>query len=299
MKDLLAEADGALVRVPQPRNPLTWRQDGRFLPDTQDAYTLALAWVASGDKRYAQRSADFIMAWVDGVDQTSDTCKSSGGSDCATSLLVSRAAPGFVFSADLLQGSGALSVDNEDRLKSWLARLILPAASDRTNNWGDAGIFMRVSVAAYIGDGAAFNAAVDGWRARMDLVTAQGEIPEETRRGSLGLLYTQGAISFKVGAAVIAERRGVNLWDYAGKNGGTLRRAVDTLAHYWEDPKSWPWHSGHLDIPNVDPAWELIYHRWPEPTYARIFARDRPLGGANTSAIIWTTLTHGEPVKAS
>lgn len=297
LKDLLAEADRALVRDPQPRNPLTWRGNARFLPDTQDAYTLALAWVVSDDKRYARRSAEFMMAWVDGVDQTSETCHNSGGSDCATSLLVSRAAPGFVFAADLLERSGALSVDNVHRLKSWLARLILPAASERTNNWGDAGIFMRLAVSDYIGDAAGFNGAVEGWRARMDLVTAAGEIPEETRRGSLGLLYTQGAISFKVGGAVIAERRGIDLWDYEGKNGGTLRLAVDTLAHYWEDPKSWPWHTGHLEIPNVDPAWELIYHRWAEPAYARIFGQARPLDAANTSAIIWTTLTHGEPIE--
>jgi len=299
MKDLLAEADAALVREPQPRNPLTWRQNGRFLPDTQDAYTLALAWVVSNDERYARRAAEFITAWVSGVDQTSDTCTDRGGSDCATSLLVSRAAPGFVFAADLLHGSGALSVDDESRLKSWLTRLILPAASERTNNWGDAGNFMRLAVAAYIGDGAEFNAAIDGWRAGMDMVTSEGQIPEETRRGSLGLLYTQGAISFKVGAAAIAERRGINLWDYHGKNGGTLRLAVDTLARYWVNPKSWPWHKGHLEIPNVDPAWELIYHRWPDPAFARIFGPARPLGPANTSAIIWTTLTRGEPLQGS
>jgi alginate lyase len=293
--DLLAEAANALTRVPQPVNPLSPRKD-RFLDDTRDAYTLALAWVVTGDDRYARQSADFITAWVDGVHETRDTCPDTGGSDCATSLLVSRCAPAFVFAATLLEGSDALTVGDDERLRAWLSDLILPAASKRTNNWGDAGTFMRLAVADYVRDGAEFAAAIDDWRASMDLVTADGQIPEETRRGSLGLLYTQGAISYKVGAAVIAERRGVDLWNYEGSAGGTLRAAIDTLATYWLDPTAWPWHDGRLSIPNVDPAWEFIYQRWPEPAYARIFAPARPLGATNPSAIVWTTLTDGEPI---
>jgi hypothetical protein len=295
VNDLLEEADRAVERDPQPVNPLSQSKD-RFLDDTRNAYTLALAWVVSDDDRYARRSAEFIMAWTEGVDQTRDTCPDRGGSDCATSLLVSRNAPAFVFAADLLEGSGALSPEDDARLKYWLADLSLPAASERTNNWGDAGTFMRLAVAAYVGDSAAFTTAVDDWRSLMDLVTAEGEIPEETRRGSLGLLYTQGGISYKVGAAVIAKRRGIDLWTYEGKEGGTLRAAIDTFARYWEDPEAWPWHDGRLEIPSVDPAWEMIYHRWPEPAYARIFAQERPFGATNPSAIVWTTLTHGAPL---
>ena len=296
--DLMLEADQALAREPLPENPLTER-GGRFQSDTQDAYALALAWTVSGDERYAQRSAEFIMAWVDGVDAISDTCPYAGGGSCATSLLVSRCAPGFVFAATLLEDSDALSVDDDDRLRRWLADLILPAASERINNWGDAGTFMRLAVADYVGDANAFVAAIDHWRGLMDLVTAEGQIPEETRRGQSGLLYTQGAISYKVAAAVIAERRGIDLWSYEGAGGGTLRLAIDSLARYWEDPGSWPWYDGRLRIPTVDPAWELIYHHWPEPAYARIFAADRPFGPDNPSAVIWTTLTHGERLDAS
>lgn len=295
VEQLIEEADLALDREPEPRNPLTERE-GRFLEDTQDAYTLALAWTVSGDDRYARRSADFIMAWVDQVDRTTDTCIDDGGRDCATSLLVSRCAPAFVFAAEQLEGSGALSSEDVQRLKDWLKGVILPAASERTNNWGDAGAFMRLAVADYVGDNTTFMAATEQWRELMDLVTAEGQIPEETRRGSLGLLYTQGAISYKVAAAVIADRRGVDLWNYEGTNGGSLRAAVDTLAHYWENPRSWPWHHRKPDMPSVDPAWELIYQHWPDPAFARILGPKRPFGAANPSAIIWTTLTHGEPL---
>ncbi|HET8777023.1 MAG TPA: alginate lyase family protein [Candidatus Limnocylindria bacterium] len=298
LDQLMAEADRALEGEPRPVNPLS-RRDDRFLRDTRDAYTLALAWVASGQERYAERSADFINAWATNVDETRDTCRESGGRDCVTSLVVSRSAPAFVFAADLLAGADAWSTADDLRFKDWLADVVLPAASHRTNNWGDAGTFMRLVVADYVGDTNEFRSAIDDWRSLMDLVTSAGQIPEETRRGSLGLLYTQGAISYKAAAAAIAARRGVDLWTYEGALGGTLRDAIDTLTRYWDDHDAWPWHDGRLDTPSVDPAWEIIYQRWPDQRYARLFAESRPFGAVNPSAIVWTTLTNGVPIEDS
>ncbi|MEO6579433.1 MAG: alginate lyase family protein [Candidatus Limnocylindria bacterium] len=295
---LTTEAELAAKREPRPRNPLDARTRS-FVTDTHDAYTLALAWAITGEERYARHSAQFIMSWVRGVAETKDTCEAGGGNDCAASLLISRSAPGFVFASDLLDGSGALSADEVGELEDWMRTLILPAASIRTNNWGDAGTFMRLAVAEFIGDEAAFDAAIEDWRRLMDLVEPDGEIPEETRRGSLGLLYTQGAISYKVASAAIAERRGIDLWDYEGANGGTLRDAIDTFVRYWADPDAWPWHDGRMNIPTVDPAWELIYQHWPTEPYAVMLGTERPFGTANPSAIIWTTLTHGEPIVSA
>ena len=203
---LMVEAERAAEDEPRPVNPLTGRND-RFLRDTRDAYTLALAWATSGEERYAERAAEFIKAWVSNAHETRDACPESGGSDCVTSLVVSRNAPAFVFAADLISGADAWSVADDLRFKDWLVSVVLPAASHRTNNWGDAGTFMRIAVADYVGDVDEFDSAIDDWRSQMDMVTALGQIPEETRRGSLGLLYTQGAISYKVAAAAIAERR--------------------------------------------------------------------------------------------
>ena len=53
----------------------------------------------------------------------------------------------------------------------------------------------------------------------MDLVASDGHIPEEVRRGEDGITYTQEAIQYKVGSAVLAARRGVDLWAYQGRRG--------------------------------------------------------------------------------
>jgi Alginate lyase len=292
---LLVEADRAIEQEARPSDPITHRR-GQFLEDSRNAYTLALASVVTQRDDYARASGAIIMAWVDGTTRTEDACPDRGGRDCTTSLLLSRNAPAFVFAADLISDAGGLIDDEVRRFQTWLANVILPAASERTNNWGDAGTFMRLVVADYLGDDRAFMDAVDDWRRMMDLVTADGEIPEETRRGKLGLLYTQGAISYKAAAAAIAERRGIDLWGYEGAQGGTLRRATETFTRYFADPDAWPWSDRPQDIPTVDPIWEILYQKWGEPSIASILAEARPLGSENPSAVIWTTVTNGEPI---
>ena len=70
----------------------------------------------------------------------------------------------------------------------------------------------------------------------MDFVAADGHIPEEVRRESKGIMYTQEALQYKVGSAVIAARRGVDLWDYQGALGGTLKGSIDYLVSYLHEP---------------------------------------------------------------
>ena len=123
-----------------------------------------------------------------------------------------------------------------ETFRTWLRDVILPTASERDNNWGDAGTFARIALTSYLGDTAGFDAAVARWREMMDFVAADGHIPEEVRRESKGIMYTQEALQYKVGSAVIAARRGVDLWDYQGSLGGTLKGSIDYLVSYLHEP---------------------------------------------------------------
>ena len=108
-------------------------------------------------------------------------------------------------------------------------------------------------------------------------------------------MYSQGALNFRIAVAAIAERRGINLWDYQGKAGGTLRKAVDFLAEYWFRPEDWPF-SDRVDVPDIGPLWELAYAHWRDPDYIPIIRQQRPLSEQGHSAIRWTTLTSGIPL---
>ncbi|MGH8908757.1 MAG: alginate lyase family protein [Egibacteraceae bacterium] len=291
--ELLGFADNALDARPRPEEPLQSNgPDGRFGTDAGDAYGLGLAYVITGERRYAEKAAEFIMSWVSTTKSTKKSCPDSGA--CPTSLLVSRHAPGFVFSASLISDAGVLSSDDLSALRGWLTEVILPATSQRTNNWGDAGTFARLVVADYIGDERAFVSAARRWRELMDMVEDDGEIPEETRRGEAGMVYTQGALTYKVATATIAARRGIDLWSYEGEKGGTLKEAVDLLARYWDHPDDWPFDP-NPNRASPSPMWELAYQRWQDTAILSILIEERPFNDNSNSAIRWTTLTNGLP----
>jgi Alginate lyase len=294
--ELRAAADRALDGAPEPEEPLDIPDtESAFVDDGGDAYALALAYAATGDERYAEAAADYVMAWVDTTETLEDTCPDRGGSDCQTSLVVSRAAPSFVYAADLVAPGGHLSTVERQRLAAWLVDVILPATSNRTNNWGDAGALAQYVITDFVGDAEGAEEALDRWRSLMDRVADDGHIPEETRRGGSGILYTQGALSFKVAVARIAERRGVDLWSYEGADGGSLREAVDFLARYFDEPGDWPFDDD-ADTPTVSPMWELAYARWQDPDYASIVVEGRPAGDERKSAVLYTTFTSGIPL---
>ena len=274
LRDLLAFADKARRDDPRPREPLNISgTDGPFVDDAAAAYGLAIAYVATGDVTYAEATSRYLMAWATTTKTTRNTCK--GGGDCLTSLIISRNAPGFAFAADLIAPSGSMTAADEMTFRTWLRDVILPTASERDNNWGDAGTFARIALTAYLGDAEGFDSAVARWRAMMDLVAADGHIPEEVRRGSSGIMYTQEALQYKVGAAVIAARRGIDLWDYEGKSGGTLHDSIDYLVSYLHEPDRWPWDDD-AEFPTPSPMWELVYAHWSDPSYIDLLMADRP-----------------------
>lgn len=294
LRDLLAFADEARLDDPRPRQPLNISgTGGSFVDDAAAAYGLAMAFVATTDKTYADASARYLMAWATTTRTTRNTCKEGG--DCQTSLIISRNAPGFAFAADLIAGSGAMTAADETTFRTWLRDVILPTASERDNNWGDAGTFTRLALTSYLGDTAGFDAAVARWRAMMDFVAADGHIPEEVRRDSKGIMYTQEALQYKVGSAVIAARRGVDLWDYEGKDGGTLKGSLDYLLSYLREPDTWPWNA-HAEFPTLSPMWELVYAHWPDEQYVDILMQERPFSEDAHSAIRWTTMSNGIPL---
>ncbi|HEV7810225.1 MAG TPA: alginate lyase family protein, partial [Candidatus Limnocylindrales bacterium] len=297
LADLLTWGQTAVGTAPAPVSPLVVvGTENILVDDATRAYGLGLAYVATGDEAYATAARRTIRAWVDAVKSTADTCTDNGG--CNTSLILGRVAPGFIFGADLIRTSASWSAADTKALQDWLRTVILPAASERPNNWGDAGTFLRIAAAEYIGDDAEFDAAVTKWRSLLDLVEPDGRIPEESRRGRDGISYTQEALQYKVAVAQLAERRGINLWDAVGSQGGSLKVAFDRLAFYVRHPAQWP-DATNPEVPDPGPAWEIAYAHWHDPAWVEFVQAARPYGDAGHSALRWTTLTNGVPIDES
>ena len=205
--------------------------------------------------------------------------------------------PGFVFAADLIRGSGAWSAADESALRTWLHDLILPNLPVRAGNWGDAGDFSRAAITDFLGDSAGFAKALDEWRARMDAVPADGHLPDEVRRGSDGMSYTQEALQYKVAVARLAELRGVDLWSYVGRPGATLRGAIGSCERYWF-VRATGRTTRRSSVPSPSPMWEIAYQHWQDSGWTGDLRSERPFGGDAHSAIRWTTLTNGIAVPS-
>jgi hypothetical protein len=293
LADLLDDARKLVGTSPHPQEPLEISgTEGPFVDDTAAAYGLALAWAVTGDEGYATAADGFLMAWVRTTRTTKGTCTDDGS--CQTSLIIGRTAAAFVFAADLLHGSSAFPAADETAFRDWLRTVILPTASRLPNNWGDAGTFLRIVATDYLGDSQGLRDAIDRAFQQQDLIAADGHIPEETRRGTSGISYTQEALQYKVGSAVLASRFGVDLWDVRGEGGATLRDALAYLARYWQHPETWPWDPA-ADRPSTGPVWEIAYQHYGDPAYIPIIEERRPFGSQGHSALRWTTLTNGVP----
>ena len=294
VQDLLADADAALRRDPRPQEPLEITgTEGPFVDDSAAAYGLALAYALTRDDAYAEAAARYIDAWVSTTRTTVGACRDNGR--CQTSLIIGRTASAFVFAADLIAGHRAFDPSARGDFAGWLREVMLPTASTLENNWGDTGAFLRITITDYLGDEVGLRAGIEQWYTQQDRVAADGHLPEETRRGTGGISYTQEALQYRVGAAVIAERRGVDLWSYRGAGGATLRDAIDYLASYWSHPADWPWDDG-AETPSTGPLWEIAYQRFEDPRYVPIILERRPYGAQGHSALRWTTLTNGLPL---
>jgi hypothetical protein len=292
--DLLQWARTATNTAPRPLQPLVVTDnDNELTDDATRAYGLSIAYAATGSEEYAVAARATIRAWVDKVQWTEDTCPDSGG--CHTSLVIGRVGAGFPFAADLIAGSPSWTSDDRAALQAWLRKVLLPGASTRPNNWGDAGTFARVAIADYLDDDKAFDDAIGTWRSLLDLIEPDGRIPEEVRRGTAGISYTQEALGYKIAVARIAERRGLNLWDAVGAKGGSLRAAIDRLAYYWTRPNEWP-DATNPEVPVAGPAWEIAYAHWHDPIWIPIVESSRPYGDRGHSALVFTTLTNGIPI---
>jgi hypothetical protein len=292
--DLEARLPALRARAPRPSEVIDIAgTEDPFVDDAAAAYGLALGWGIAGDRRDAVAAAAYVTAWSRTARRIDNACPTGG--ECQTSLVVSRAAPAFVFAADLVADAGVLDAADLDVFRAWLREVVLPAASRRANNWGDAGTLMRFVVADYLGDDEEAVAALADWRRAIDLVAADGSIPEEVRRGRAAMTYTQEALEYKVAVAVIADRRGVDLWEYRGPAGAGLREALDLLAAYWDRPREWP--GGRASAPRTGPVWELAYGHWRTAAWVPIVVARRPFGDLGNSAIRWTTLTAGVPLS--
>jgi hypothetical protein len=261
--------------------------------DANRAYALALRFRLEGDAAHAAEAARYIRAWRDGIKTWSREDDSM--------LSFSYHFPAMVFAADLLRGSAVWSEADEAAFAAFLREHALAMSTERIygNNWSTWGVVLTGAIGAYLDDQALEDRAWNRWRELLDLqMDERGHLTKEVTRnngtGQSGVWYTNFTLMPAVLGAQIAEKQGVNLFDYQSPRGRTLRTAYLVAAAWCDDPASFPYFKGDpklLGGTDYVSYFEILLPRWPDEAAARVLARLRPLSAEHSAP--WLTFTHG------
>ncbi|MEX2639338.1 MAG: alginate lyase family protein [Balneolales bacterium] len=302
--DLKEEAESLLDHTPTV--PDTWfvpffYQDSRghqqakkaLMDDANTAYKLALMYQLTGQEKYARSAVPIIKGWstLGGI-QTEEDSK----------LSFSYHYPALIFAADMVRSSPEWTGQAESNLRGFLVNEALQLNTmDRHNNWGNWGLALVLSVAAYVEDEELMAEGYKRWEEFIDTqVGDEGQLPHEITRnngvGERGIWYSHFTLMPQTIAAEIACTNGLDLYDYTSEEGRTLQMAYHTLAPWAMDPSTFPHFTGEggAEQRGVDyiSYFEVLNTLWPNDASSEMLQRRRPLTASHSTPVL--TLTHGD-----
>lgn len=256
---------------PDPKKPdgLPYiRRDGQVNPEartndtdrpafgkmTSGVETLAVAWYFTDDDRYAEHAAKLLRVWF-----------LKPATRMNPHLQFGQAIPGRTKGRDigiidtarltrlidaiaLLELSDLWTPDDRSRMRDWCTAYLkwlrtskhgLGEEKKHNNHgtWYDAQV---VSLALYVGQDDLARAMLEQVKSRRidKHIEASGAQPGElARTKSLG--YSRMNLDGFFRLAAMAQKLGIDLWNYESPEGGGLRKALDFLAPYADPAKKW------------------------------------------------------------
>ncbi|MFL5562077.1 MAG: alginate lyase family protein [Gemmatimonadaceae bacterium] len=214
---------------------------------------LALAWYFTGDERYATRAAKQLRAWfLDSATAMTPHLRfaqlvrgnpEERGSGIIDTRWFIEAADG----ARLLAGSKSWSAADDAALRKWFTQYVAWLRTSKNgvhehaarNNHGSWYAAQVASLALFTGDSATARSLAEEGKARIGWqIMPNGDQPLELER-TRSLHYSSFNIEALSRLAEVGRKVGVDLWHYQAPEGGSLRIAIDHLAQFAADPKSW------------------------------------------------------------
>lgn len=217
--------------------------------------TLALGWAELHRADGAARAGDWLRAWfvtpATRMNPNFSYAQIRLGRDnnrgSSFGLIDGRAFIRVVDALRLLDGSPALSASDDRAVRQWFAEYLQwfvtspqgKAEAKAANNHGSWYLQQRLVFNRYLGRDAEARKLAESDRTRIaKQIKSDGRQPLELARAdSLG--YSAFNLEAQLGVALLAAQVGVDLWHYEAPNGGSLKKALDYLRPYNDDPKKW------------------------------------------------------------
>ncbi len=248
-------------------------RDGKVNPEAKsDAYdreryfefmrtvqTLALAYQFSGDERYAQRAALLLRVWF--LDEATAMNPNFNAAQvipglmdgCSLGVIRGSELVMILDASRLIEASDHWTTQDEGDLKRWYSRYLDWVVNGefgqkdgrRKNNHGTWHDVHITAIALYVGrEDLARKIALSFPVERMERqINAVGEQKYELRR-SRSWEYSLYNLRGLYAMADLADRVGVNLWNYESESNGQelLKTATSYLAPYAAGELEWPHH---------------------------------------------------------
>jgi alginate lyase len=262
--------------------------------DANTAYALALCYRITGEEKYAQSATRIINAWTTKIEDWSLKDDSM--------LSFSYHFPAMIFAADLLRNEDVWREGQQKVFETFLRNKVLPMSTiDRSNNWGNWGLVLSVSCAAYSRDKVLFDKCVERWKYFIDhQIAGDGHLPHEVKRsgGKSGIWYSHFCLMPQTIAAEILKNNGADLFDYVSPKGHALKQAFERIAVWTERPETFPyWKGDAKELTGVRyfSYFEILNGRWPNEVAARLLSMSRPMSANHSAPFL--TLTHEKSLE--
>ena len=295
--------------------------------DVIAAYTHALIWYYTGDKKHADKAIQIMNAW------SAVLTKHTNDNE---QLQAAWAAEVFPRAAEIIRHSNAgWSEADIGKFTNMLKTAYLPEVKDgstRTGNWDTSAIEAAMNIAIFTDDVAEFNKTVKLWHDRTPAyvyLTTDGALPvqppreaaksdsglksywfnpkqfidgmtQETCRdvpgsGTAGFGHAQYGVAAIINAAETARIQGVDLFASEQKR---LTAYLEFHAKYLNGASISPLCTKAIAAVEPDPMWEIGYNAYakvlgqPLPETLKLIQGMRPTD--STHHMAWETLTHGD-----
>jgi len=253
--------NGAYIRKDGERNPEIYGiNDHKAVDDLQKAVKLlSLAYYFSGQEVYAKKASELLhVFFLDTTTKMNPNMKYAqaikGVNDGrGTGILDTRSFSDVVSSVGLLAGSKSWSVADNEQLKAWFTEyytwmLNSKGGKDEHNAKNNHGIWFdtqMLSIGLYLGKDDFVKDYLKSTLARIDVQQeVDGRQPLElVRTTSLG--YSTFCLSAWFTAANLADKVGVDIWNYQTKDGKSIKNALDWLLPYALGEKDWTYQQIH------------------------------------------------------
>ncbi|MEZ0454284.1 alginate lyase family protein [Sphingobacterium thalpophilum] len=247
--------------------------------DAFSAYTTALAYTLSGNKKYALKAIYFLNSWA-------GTNKSYAQLDGP--LVISYAGPGLMIAAELLKHDRLWQEKDRIQFEHWTTEVYQKAAHslrENHNNTADWARYANLLSASFLDNKDELSYLIKLIKHDLpEKIASDGHLIEEVKRQAKGLWYTYFSLApLTASMWCIYQATGENLF-ISAEQGTSIRQAISYLFYYSQHPSEWPWYN-NPDVANPGTAtgfWppnllEAMRNIYPGQSYENYLSAYRPI----------------------